>query len=339
MGSVVTATDPDPNTEALIYTLGGADASKFRVRDNGQIEVGSGTELDFETKDTYMVTVMAEDSFGESASITVTIAVTDMDEAPVIEVTVEVTDVDEAPDVAGEASIEYEENATTTVATYTAVDPEGAEIVWSLGGDDAALFSIGGGMLTFVSAPDYETPTDMGEDNMYSVTVQATDETDKMGTQDVTVTVTDVDEAPDVAGEASIEYEENATTTVATYTAVDPEGAEIVWSLGGDDAALFSIEGGMLAFVSAPDYETRADMDGDNMYSVTVRATDETDKMGTQDVTVTVTDVDEAPDVAGEASSNTRRTPPPRWRPTRRWTPRVRRSSGRWVEMTLPCSR
>ena len=121
MGSVVTATDPDPNTEALIYTLGGADASKFRVRDNGQIEVGSGTELDFETKDTYMVTVMAEDSFGESASIMVTIAVTDMDEAP---------------DVTGDDMTEYPENGTDPVATYTAVDPEGADITsWTLGGD------------------------------------------------------------------------------------------------------------------------------------------------------------------------------------------------------------
>ena len=81
VGSVVTATDPDPNTEELIYTLGGADADKFRVRSNGQIEVGAGTKLDYETKDTYMVTVMAEDSFSESASIMVTITVTDMDEA------------------------------------------------------------------------------------------------------------------------------------------------------------------------------------------------------------------------------------------------------------------
>ena len=68
--------------EALIYTLGGANADKFRVRqddpdtdndEGGQIEVGSGTMLDYETKQTYMVTVMAEDSFGESASIMVTI--------------------------------------------------------------------------------------------------------------------------------------------------------------------------------------------------------------------------------------------------------------------------
>ena len=50
VGSVVMATDPDPNDEDLTYTLGGADAAKFRVRANGQIEVGSGTKLDYETK-------------------------------------------------------------------------------------------------------------------------------------------------------------------------------------------------------------------------------------------------------------------------------------------------
>ena len=67
VGSPVMANDPDPNTDLLSYTLVGADAGLFRVRDNGQIEVGSGTELDYEARDTYMVTVMAEDSFGDDA--------------------------------------------------------------------------------------------------------------------------------------------------------------------------------------------------------------------------------------------------------------------------------
>ena len=53
VGSAVTANDPDPNTDPLIYTLSGADAGAFRVRGNGQIEVAAGTELDHETKDTY----------------------------------------------------------------------------------------------------------------------------------------------------------------------------------------------------------------------------------------------------------------------------------------------
>ena len=52
--------------------LSGADAGLFRVSqddpetqdadEGGQIKVGAGTKLDYETKDTYMVTLTAEDS-------------------------------------------------------------------------------------------------------------------------------------------------------------------------------------------------------------------------------------------------------------------------------------
>ena len=134
MGNPLTAEDPDPNMEPLIYTLSGADAGSFRVRlDNGQIEVGAGTKLDYEAaKNVYMVTLTAEDSFGASASIIVTITVTDMDEDP---------------DISGNAAIEYDENGTGPVATYTAVDPDGTAITsWTVGGTDAGAFTIEGGV-------------------------------------------------------------------------------------------------------------------------------------------------------------------------------------------------
>ena len=77
--------------------------------------------LDYETKRTYMVTVMAEDSFGDSASIMVTITVTDLNEGP---------------DITGEDAIEYPENRTSSVETYRASDPERAGIItWLLNGD------------------------------------------------------------------------------------------------------------------------------------------------------------------------------------------------------------
>ena len=70
VGGVVKATDPDPNAEDLTYTLGGADVAKFRVRANGQIEVGAPARCwTTRPSTTYMVTVMAEDSFGSSSSI------------------------------------------------------------------------------------------------------------------------------------------------------------------------------------------------------------------------------------------------------------------------------
>ena len=92
VGNAVTAKDPDPNEDPLIYALSGADAALFSVDaddaatpdmdEGGQITVKSTTKLDFETRITYRVTITATDSFSDSASIDVTITVTDADEAP-----------------------------------------------------------------------------------------------------------------------------------------------------------------------------------------------------------------------------------------------------------------
>ena len=150
-----------------------------------------------------MVTLTAEDSFGASASIMVTIMVTDMDEAP---------------EVAGDATAEYAENGAGSVENYTAVDPEGAAITsWTLSGDDAGLFSIEGGVLSFKKSPNFEMAD---TDNMHSVTVQATDETNKVGMKDVVVEVTNVEEPGKVT--LSALQPESATPLNATLT--DPDG-------------------------------------------------------------------------------------------------------------------
>ena len=123
-GESFAATDPNADDD-LTYTLGGPDASSFAVSSatdtEGQITVGAGTKLDFEAKSTYMVTVIATDSFGVSASIDVTITVTDENEGPAI---------------SGATETEYAENGTGAVAAFTATDPELAgAITWSLKAD------------------------------------------------------------------------------------------------------------------------------------------------------------------------------------------------------------
>ena len=85
---------------------------------------------------------------------------------------------------------------------------------------------------------------------------------------------------------------------MATYTATDPEGTAVKWGLSGADAGDFSIDGGVLAFKKSPDFENAtgggpADANVSNTYLVTVEATDSTRKKGMEDVTVTVTNVDE----------------------------------------------
>ena len=291
VGAVVMVTDPDPNAETPTYTLGGADAAKFRVRANGQIEVGSGTELDYETKTTYMVTLTAEDSFAASSSIMVTIMVNPIDEEPEIRKVTTVGNV--APEFA---------SATTsrTVAENTAAgedignpvaanDANGDTLAYTLGGADAASFDIDGttGQLRTKASLDFETKSG------YTVMVTASDPRNLTATATVTITVTNVDEGFEVSGPAAVDYAEDGTAAVATYSATDPESATITWSLEGDDAADFEISaGGMLTFKSSPDYEDAADDDTDNVYEVTVKASDGTNE-DTLGVTVTVTDVDE----------------------------------------------
>ena len=114
----------------MSYTLGGPDASSFDIGlTSGQIMVGA--KLDYETKTSYMVKVIATDSFGDTASIDVTITV---------------TDVNEGPEITGAAQEEYPENGTRRVATFTAVDPElaGCHHLVSVGGETLrSLRSIG----------------------------------------------------------------------------------------------------------------------------------------------------------------------------------------------------
>ena len=54
--------------------------------------------------------------------------------------------------------------------------------------------------------------------------------------------------AQTTSGDETIDYAEGGTAPVAAYTAVDPEGESIVWTLasGGDDD--FELDGGVLKF-------------------------------------------------------------------------------------------
>jgi hypothetical protein len=187
VGEPVTATDADGDTP--VYTLGGTDKDMFRIRTDGQIEVGDKAMLDYEKKNRYSVTVMADDGYGGSnstASITVTIYVTDLDEGPII--------MSGGLAVSGPARADYAEDRTDAVATYTASGTDAAQATWSLSGDDAGDFSISsGGELTFRVSPDFEAPADADEDNVYEVTVEADDGTNTPS-RAVTVTVTDVED-------------------------------------------------------------------------------------------------------------------------------------------------
>ena len=224
VGSMIVATDANGDTPT--YTLGGADASLFRIEPDGQLKVKG--KLDHETDSSHTVTVTANDGSGasnDSATITVTIYVTDEDEKPKIMVG--------SLAISGMSSIAYAENRRDAVATYMAAGPDADRASWSLEGADAGAFRISrAGVLTFRSSPNYEMPADANTDNTYMVTVKADDGT-SMDTHDVTVTVTNEDEMGEVTLWASASVALTMAPQVGetiTGAVMDPDGGETVES-------------------------------------------------------------------------------------------------------------
>ena len=185
--------DPD-GTENVFSPVTTQGALIFKVDDDP-------TPLDFESKTRYTVTIIATDPSGDADRVNVTVDITNFNEMPTWDT--------KAPN--SPAMVVYAENGMAIVATYTAKDPEGSGIRYSLStealadpnGDgtlagnnddaiadadyaDSALLKINllDGTLSFKSPPNYEKPGDGLEDNgvdrsaatdnMYKVVVKAT---------------------------------------------------------------------------------------------------------------------------------------------------------------------
>ena len=87
------------------------------------------------------------------------------------------------------------------------------------GGADALLFSINSttGVLSFITAPNFESPTDSGNNNVYDVEVTVTDNGAGFLTdvQDLAITITNINEAPVVSDISKSGTEDNAITFAA----------------------------------------------------------------------------------------------------------------------------
>ena len=278
----------DPEGADVSWSVSGTDGGDFAITTDssgrGVLSFEEPPDYDDPADDDddneYEVTVVATDQTGHAAGLAVTVTV---------------TDVNEGPTVSGTAEYTVRENHEAALGTYTARDPEDPDLEitrWSVTGRDGGDFAINeDGELSFRSPPDYERPADGNRDNVYEVTVRASDGS-YYGSFEVTVTVEAVNEPPDITGDIEITYQENGDRALETYQATDPEKTDITWGLSGVDAGAFAIsETGELTFRSVPDYEVPSDSDDDNVYEVTVEATDEDGETGRLEAEVTVTNV------------------------------------------------
>ncbi len=145
----------------------------------GGIAVWDGSKLTAGAIGTTTVTV----SYSQNAYLTIALKPTNS--PPIIT----------SPNSGNSYSANVAEN-TTDVASVVATDPDGQTITYTLSGTDASKFSItSGGVISFVTPPDFEAPTDNGGNNVYDFTVTASDGT-LTDTQTFSITVTDMNENP-----------------------------------------------------------------------------------------------------------------------------------------------
>ncbi len=206
--------------------------------------------------------------------------------------TVNITGVNDTPSVTSGESANFAENGTGTVYTATSSDRDsGDTAAWSLDGADKALFAIDSdGKVTFNSAPDFESKKDANTDNVYEITVIATDKDGLTGSKGVKITVTNVNEAPVISSKNEFSVVEG-NTAAFTAEATDPEKDSLEWSIkDGADESLFQIDAGkgIVTFKTAPSFSAPTDANKDNKYLLDIAVTDGKNHT-VKSVTVTVT--------------------------------------------------
>jgi hypothetical protein len=218
-----------------------------------------------------------------------------------------------APTITSATSFSTVENVSISTNVAIIRASESATITIS-GGADSARFTITfsdsqSANIRFAASPNFESPADSGGDNIYNINLLATDGVGLTGSQSITISVTNVNEAPTItasssADTATLSIAEN-TTSLYNINATDVDaGTTLTYSLTGTDAADFIISSsGVLSFSPAPDFEAATDSDTNNTYIVITWVSDGS-LSDSQTVTITVTNVNEsgtasAPSISG----------------------------------------
>ena len=293
IGSAVSATDTDGDN--LTYSLGGTDANTFSI-DSTTGQLRTNAVLDYETKSIYTVSVTVSDG-KLTATIAVTINVTDVDELPNQVTGVQGTSTNNPPVFTDGTSTSRSVSEDTVSgidigSAVSATDTDGDTLTYTLSGTDASAFRIDSttGQLQTDDLLDYETQS------TYFVIITVSDGT-LTDSISVTINITDIPETSSSNGPIFTEgtsttrsVAENAadgTDIGSPITATDPDNGDLTYTLSGTDSYAFYIVNttGQLRLSTMLDYETK------NVYTVTVSVSNNDGESDSIIVTINVTDI------------------------------------------------
>ena len=266
----IAASDPDAGT-TLVYSLVASEG----LKDEGLLSIDSSSgAIAFVSAPNFEV----PGDVGANNTIEFSVKVSDGSLSSTQDFSFTITNVNEAP-VLSAATFSIAEQSTA-VGTISASDPDGStSLTYSLAsGSDAiddGLLSINSstGVVSFLAAPNYESPGDQGLNNVYNFTVNVSDGS-IVTSKAYSVSVGNVNEAPVFSIASAQNIVENSSSTIVV-TASDPDTSSLTYSLSGSDASKFSISSnGVLSFVSTPDYEAPSDYGSNNVFDLSVSVTD-----------------------------------------------------------------
>ena len=266
----IAASDPDAGT-TLLYSLVASEG----LKDEGLLSIDSSSgAIAFVSAPNFEV----PGDVGANNTIEFSVKVSDGSLSSTQDFSFTITNVNEAP-VLSAATFSIAEQSTA-VGTISASDPDGStSLTYSLAsGSDAiddGLLSINSstGVVSFLAAPNYESPGDQGSNNVYNFTVNVSDGS-IVTSKAYSVSVGNVNEAPVFSIASAQNIVENSSSTIVV-TASDPDTSSLTYSLSGSDASKFSISSnGVLSFVSTPDYEAPSDYGSNNVFDLSVSVTD-----------------------------------------------------------------
>jgi len=263
----ITATDPDKGNKVTFGIVGGPDAGLFKIdATSGKLEFIAAPNFekpgDANKDNSYQLTVEA----------------TDGSLAKPMDLTITVKNVNDAPTITSPLTASVPEN-TKFALKITAMDEDSnSKLSFKLSGDDASKFKIdpATGELNFLTAPDFEQPTDKNKDNKYVVVVQVLDNGTPVAsdTETITISVTNENDPPAIKAQAF--GIDEGKTAVGKVVATDLDSPNLTFSIAsGDDAKLFQIDAsGSLSFITPPDFEAPLSASKTNVYKVSVTVSD-----------------------------------------------------------------
>ena len=198
-----------------------------------------------------IITYTPNADFDGSDSFTYTI--NQGNKSSIADVTVTIDSVNDAPVINLASTIQVNENQTAVASDFISDADANESLSLSISGSDADSFNLSSNnVLTFKSAPDYETKTS------YVITLTLTDGTVTVS-KDINILIVDLkgEIAPIFLSlPSTISVDEN-TLKVYQIKTFDEEDEKIDYSISGTDSDQFNLsEFGLISFKSTKDYES-----------------------------------------------------------------------------------